>query len=214
MRRLVFGHITANVVRCAEFAAANLSHGVPYLWFEPNAGPVSVDAHIANYKRAVSLRIFVRSEKSAGKGRNHGSHPWMQCRARFTTVGSTTINSGLLISGLRAHTAVILAENWRCFCASHTPILMDDFPTIHDRRPAHLRSPKAPSHFPSPTSVRGHPRGQGSPINAQPIPLRSRSRAPLTRCERAAEENSLSGYEEKWGGAKLDRFGDRETSLT
>jgi hypothetical protein len=35
----------------------------------------------------------------------------MQCRARFTTVESTTINSGLLISGLRAHTAVILAQN-------------------------------------------------------------------------------------------------------
>jgi hypothetical protein len=113
MRRLAFGHIAANVIRRAEFTTANLGHGVPYLGFEPDACPVSVHADITNHKRAAFVRtwIFVRSEESAGKGRNHGSHPWMRCRARFTTVGSTTINSGLLISGLRAHTAVILAQN-------------------------------------------------------------------------------------------------------
>jgi hypothetical protein len=37
----VFRHIAANVVWRAEFAAANLAHAVPYLRFEPDAGPAS-----------------------------------------------------------------------------------------------------------------------------------------------------------------------------
>ena len=52
MRRLAFGHIAANVVRRAKFAAANLDHGVPHLRLEPDAGPVPVDLHIANHERA------------------------------------------------------------------------------------------------------------------------------------------------------------------
>jgi hypothetical protein len=149
VRRLAFGHIAANVMRRAEFTAANLGHGVPYLGFEPDACPVSVDANIPNHKRAAFVRtwIFVRSEESAGKGRNHGSHPWMRCRARFTTVGSTTIDSGLLISGLRAHTAVILAQNLALLFFESYADTHGRFPAIHDRRHAVLRSPKA-THFP------------------------------------------------------------------
>jgi hypothetical protein len=50
MRRFAFGHIAANIVRRAEFAAANLDHGVPHLRLEPDAGPVPVDLHIANHE--------------------------------------------------------------------------------------------------------------------------------------------------------------------
>jgi CO/xanthine dehydrogenase FAD-binding subunit len=50
MRRLAFGHVAANVVRCAEFAAANLGHGVPHLRLEPDAGTVPVDIHIADHQ--------------------------------------------------------------------------------------------------------------------------------------------------------------------
>ena len=56
MRRPVFRRVTANVVWRAVFAAANLSQCVPYLWFESNAGSVSLDAHIAHHERAVSVR--------------------------------------------------------------------------------------------------------------------------------------------------------------
>ena len=56
----------------------------------------------------------------------------MQCRARFTTVGSTTINSGLLISGLRAHTAVILAQNLALF-------LCEPYADTHGRFSDHSR---------------------------------------------------------------------------
>jgi hypothetical protein len=44
--------------------------------------------------------------------------------------GKHTINQELLISGLHGGMLVILAESWRCFFASHTPILMDVFPPI------------------------------------------------------------------------------------
>jgi hypothetical protein len=49
MRRLAFGHLAANVVRRAEFAAADLDHGVPHLRLEPDAGSMPVDFHIANH---------------------------------------------------------------------------------------------------------------------------------------------------------------------
>ena len=200
MRRLAFGHIAANVMRRAEFTAANLGHGVPYLWFEPDACPMSVHADITNHKRAAFVRtwIFVRSEESAGKGRNHGSHPWMRCRARFTTVGSTTINSGLLISGLRAHTAVILAQNLaRFFCEPYADT-RGRFPadrarlrkpsakgTKNGRRHADLRSPKTSPIFPRQPACAADLRRQGSAMNAPT------TRA-LDRCESDEEESSLS----------------------
>lgn len=59
MRRLAFGHIAANVVRRAKFAAANLDHGVPHLRLEPDAGPVPVDLHIANHERAALIRTGI-----------------------------------------------------------------------------------------------------------------------------------------------------------
>jgi hypothetical protein len=37
---------------------------------------------------------------------------------------------GIVNIRLYAEMFVILAESWRCFSASHTPILMDDFPPI------------------------------------------------------------------------------------
>ena len=79
----------------------------------------------------------------------------MRCRARFTTVGSTTINSGLLISGLRAHTAVILAENLALFFSKPYADTHGRFSADPEIRYAGVRSPKAPPPFPSPTSVRG-----------------------------------------------------------
>ena len=62
MRRLASGHMVANVMRRAEFAAANLGERVPYLRFEPDAGPVSTDADIAHHECAAA----------AGEGRGGG----------------------------------------------------------------------------------------------------------------------------------------------
>jgi hypothetical protein len=55
-------HITANVVRRAEFAAANLGKRVPYLRFEPDARPSAPDTDIAHHQRALFVRtgIFIR----------------------------------------------------------------------------------------------------------------------------------------------------------
>jgi len=50
MRRLAFGHTAANIVRCTEFAVANLDHAFPHLPFEPDARSVPVDIHIATHE--------------------------------------------------------------------------------------------------------------------------------------------------------------------
>ena len=86
MRWPASGNMAANVVRRAEFAAANLGQSIPYLRFETDACPASPDAHIAHHERAVSLRIFVWSRETIEKGRIHGTHPCMRRRVRYTTV--------------------------------------------------------------------------------------------------------------------------------
>jgi hypothetical protein len=74
VRRFAFGRVAANVVQRAELPAANLGQGIPDLRLQPDAGPVSVDVHIANHKRAVSLRIFIRSRETVGKCGTRESH--------------------------------------------------------------------------------------------------------------------------------------------
>jgi len=64
--------------------------------------------------------------------------------------------------------------------------------------------PRAAPPFPRRPAFAAHPRGQGSSMNARAFPLRSTQpgRAPLTRCERAAEESPLSLYEGNGGQCK------------
>src|ERR1019366_3740 len=92
----------------------------------------SPDPHIAYYERALSVfaRSFPRGDERAGKGRSHGSHPLHALPRQIHNRGKHTINQELLISGVHLHMRVIFGKSWRCFSASHTPILMDDCPPI------------------------------------------------------------------------------------
>ena len=68
-------HIAANIVRRTEFAMANFDQGIPYLRFEADGCPASLDAHIAQHECAVSVRAgsVLRADDRARKGRSHGA---------------------------------------------------------------------------------------------------------------------------------------------
>jgi hypothetical protein len=141
---------------------------------------VCPDAHIANHKRAAPgcaspkraqrtaflPNVDLRSKRRERWERQKPWEPSVHPR-QIHNRGKHTINQEFLTSGLHGGMLVILAESWRCFFSSHTPILRDDFPqlapgcaNLAQREPKTVDasrtcdSRKRP-HFPSPTSMSG-----------------------------------------------------------
>jgi hypothetical protein len=138
VRRFACGHVSAHVMRRAEFATANFRQRIPNLRFKPDARPAAPDTDIAHHQYALSVgsQIFVRSW-AIRKAGNHPNGPRRRCGARFITT-PPHFKSKLLKFGLHAEIFVILAETSRRSFANHTPIF------IHNSPPKSLPLPLEP----------------------------------------------------------------------
>jgi hypothetical protein len=70
------GHMAANVLYRAGFAAANLGQHIQYLRLQPDACPAAPDLDTALHKRTAPLRtiISVRDRATFAKAKSKGSH--------------------------------------------------------------------------------------------------------------------------------------------